>query len=402
MRRSLPDKIAGAIYTDYIESGLIAPGERLPTVRELQRQYGRSNSIIVHALGLLDMRGVVSKGNDGACYASSEPRSTATSAVKMIGHVLPAMTEPSFVMQIHTGVERACFDFGYHVVSASANLNYEMEEQQVKRLMEAGCEAIIVTPIIRTRNQLRQDYLKTLPSGYPIVLIDVCYPEQKHIQVVLDNYRAGYDITKLLIGEGHTRIAFMESNTPNGELMHRSNSDRCDGYLRALRSAQIVPRQEDRWLLPGWYSQREETIINELTQYLIRWRSKADRPTAVIALEDFVALQTSLIARDLGISVPDDLRIVGFDNTNAANLLGASFPTTDPDMAGAGELAVLLAIQQMEGKIAESASYLLPVPIKRRVPLLEEYGHRPGGGLDAPKENAERSGLVGTLIRTRD
>lgn len=369
MSKSLPERIAGSIYEDYIESGLLKPGDRLPTVREFQKQYGRSNSIIVHALGLLETKEVINKGPDGGCYVAQASKPLEKRMPRMIGHVLPAMTEPSFVMRIHSGVEKACQEFDYQLISASANLNYEIEEQQVMRLIDAGCEAVIITPIIRTRKQLRQDYLKRIPSNYPIVLVDVAYPEQKHSQVVMDNFRAGYDMTKLLLKEGHKRIAFMETSSAHGEIMHRSNRERCDGYLRALRTAKIIPRPEDRWASTAWYSQKEDVIAAELVSYLKKWKDAKDRPTAIIALEDLVAMQIILLARDLDISVPDDLRIVGFDDLDLANRLGATFPTTSPDMTLAGEIAVSLVVQQLESRINEHVTYVLPVPIKLRAPM---------------------------------
>ncbi|MCE5198113.1 MAG: substrate-binding domain-containing protein [Armatimonadota bacterium] len=372
MSKTLPDKIASSIYTDYIESGLIKCGGRLPTIRELQRQYGRSNSIIVHALGLLDSRGVIEKKSDGICYVASEAKLTEKRMPKMIGSVVPAMTEPNFVMRIHTGVEEACREFGYQVISASANLSYEIEEQQVMRLIDVGCEAVIVTPVIRTRKQIKHDYLKSIPSTYPMVLVDVAYPEQKHTQVILDNFNAGYDMTKLLLNEGHRKIAFMESNSSDGNLMHRSNWERCDGYLRALRSAGIVPCPEDRWLIKAWYTQDEDLMNNELIALLRRWKEMPDRPTAIIALEDFYAMQIITLGRELGISVPDDLKVVGFDNLDLANRLGATFPTTNPDMALAGKIAVSLAVQQLEGRIADPTTYVLPVPIRVRTSALDD------------------------------
>ncbi|MCE5197684.1 MAG: substrate-binding domain-containing protein [Armatimonadota bacterium] len=371
MNKSLPEKIANSISADYIETGLLSPGDRLPTVREFQKQYGRSNSIIVHALGLLESRRVIYKGPDGGCYVAEDSQPLEKRPPRMIGHVLPAMTEPSFVMRIHTGIERACQEFDYQLISASANQDYEIEEQQVTRLMDAGCEAIIITPIIRTRKQLRQDYLKQIPNSYPIVLVDVAYPEQKHTQVIMDNFRAGYEMTKMLIREGHQRIAFMETSSAHGEIMHKSNRERCEGYLKALRSAGIVPRPEDRWCSTAWYSQKEDVITAEMGDYLRKWKKSKDRPTAIIALEDLVAMQITLLARDLNISIPNDLRVTGFDDLDLANRLGATFPTTSPDMVLAGEVAVNLAVQQLEGRVTEPVTYVLPVPVKLRAPMME-------------------------------
>jgi DNA-binding LacI/PurR family transcriptional regulator len=282
------------------------------------------------------------------------------------------------------GVEKTCRKHGYHMVMASTDNDYEAERDQIRRMSEAGCAAVVLTPTPRTRKQLQTDYLRSEFLDLPIVLLDAAYPEQKRSQVVFDNYSAGYEMTKLLLREGHKRIAFIELNTAEGDLLYRSVADRRRGYMDAIGEAGLPLVKEDIWTLcvdpvgsdadiPRSVLKRlPEEMYPEVIPLMDRWARLEDRPTAVIALEDTVASQLVNIAMEMGITIPDQLQIVGFDNTIAGRTCRPSFPTTDPDFARAGQMAAEIAFQHLRGSTREQTIYVLPAPIRRRKTALHQ------------------------------
>jgi DNA-binding LacI/PurR family transcriptional regulator len=79
-----------------------------------------------------------------------------------------------------------------------------------------------------------------------------------------------------------------------------------------------------------------------------------------------MAVQTIVLAQEMGFAVPEQLRVVGFDDLPVAQMFRPEFPTTAPDFRRAGELAAELAIRLMRGEKLPSLVYMLPVPIRRR------------------------------------
>ncbi len=368
MKESVRHRIANLIIADYVHSGRLKVGEKLPTVRELKDIYGTSDTTIQHALNILELWGIVKKRHGSGSFIAETGNVQNGMKSKIIG-CISSFGDNDIAIHIYEGIERVCRRTGYHMVVANTRDDYAAEQEQVKRMVEMGCQAIVLYPVPRTAEQLRSDYLKSSYKDTPIILIDNAYPEQGRSQVVFDNYQAGHDMTELLIKEGHKRIAFMMQDS---NLLVKSVQDRHSGFLDALSEYGIPFNEDDLWVLSASksvYSSAQEDIVNNITPELINLRDNENSPTAAIAVEDTTAIYTINVAQELGIIVPDQLRVVGFDNLGIARLFKPSFPTTEPNFTRAGTIAAEMAIDQaMGGDSSVSSVYIqkLSVPVKRR------------------------------------
>jgi GntR family transcriptional regulator of arabinose operon len=355
MKHSRAQQIAESIQSDYIDNGLLVTGDKLPQIRDLLAKYGASHVTIGHALGILEMRGVIDKRHGVGCFVK---RSRETQN-RMLAFICETPTYEVMV-RIYRGIDMVCKRRGFQVMMGDANWDYMREHDEVQRAVESGCSAIVLCPATRNRHELENDYLKTQYTDFPMVLVDIAYPEQGHSQVLFDNYRAGYDMASMLIRDGHKRIAYMEWNTPEGDLMHRPNQDRIRGYMDAFRDAGIDFNDSD-----VWHVFRDESHESKIEEYIRHWMQQSDHPTAVMALEDQAAIYTICCAQDLGVSVPRELCVTGFDGLAAGKAVRPRFSTTAQDYIRAGELAAEMAIEQVNGPANQPASYLLPMPIVR-------------------------------------
>ncbi|MHB9035537.1 MAG: GntR family transcriptional regulator [Armatimonadota bacterium] len=369
MANSLPDTIAKDIHTQYVRNGSLKPGDALPPVRELQKKYKTSRSTVLHALSILETQGVLEKRRGSGCYLTEQGLDAGKTSPNMIGFI-GYFTNAEITHHIYEGVEQFCRKRGYHVIFGMSQCDYQTEQEQVERAIQAGCQAIVLFPAGRSKDQLRNDYLKTKYTNFPIVLVDLAHPEQKRSQVVFDNYHAGYEMTKLLIRDGHRNIAFMMMDLGDG-WTNKSTHDRYNGYLDALNEEGIAPRPNDLWMLKDnpYIEPRAQCVM----PFLLNWSQQQDKPMALIALEDCMAMDTINLARQIGIQVPDELTVVGFDNWSHAAAFSPAFTTTDPDFTRAGEMAAELAISHIRGKLKSPIVYTLPVPIKERREIAREY-----------------------------
>jgi DNA-binding LacI/PurR family transcriptional regulator len=364
---SLPEKIAANISQEIIAGNRLKRGDRLPTFREIQKLFEVSTSTINQAFIILQKQGIVELKRGSGCFVKliPPPRQSHASSHSDIAVIFPNFSTHSSAFHIYQGIEAATQQYGYNI-TINSNTSYEQEKDQVLRQIESGCGAVILYPMPRTIKQFRTDYIKECPADYPLILLDICYPEQNKTSIVFDNYQAGYDITQKLIQEGHSKIVFKRLKNRDKEFYHRSNDDRFKGYTAALKRAGLP-------LLPELYwSERFTTDIKTpsplaSSSFLTDWknRSEASRPTAVICLEDMHAVTLIKTAAGMGIDVPGDLRVVGFDNLESAQSMSPTpFPTTCPSFLQMGSLAVSIADRFLNEGPQPVVQYMLPVPIK--------------------------------------
>jgi DNA-binding LacI/PurR family transcriptional regulator len=206
---------------------------------------------------------------------------------------------------------------------------------------------------------LQNDYLASEFRDVSIVLVDTAYPEQKRPYVIFDNTRLGSEMTRLLVKRGHRNITFMMLEAYWGAMKHRSTLDRYQGYLSAARENGIVARH---WLVP---TANIRDLEPHVVQWLTAWKGQDPhtRPSAIITLHDHIAIVLSSIAQEMGISVPDELEFVGFDNHPIGHSFYPRFVTSDPDFVRAGEIATELALRFAIEENRENVCYVLPVPI---------------------------------------
>lgn len=368
MKRSLPHRIALSIVSEYLETGYLKAGDRLPPVRTLEQRYSVSRNTILQALSLLEQQGYLHRKHGAGVFVAGQSPSPQRGA-SLIGFVGPNVYA-DLMLRVYGGIEQVARLQQMHVVVGSTGNDYDLERWQIARMVELGCQAIVLFPCTRTESQLRRDYLKSEFTDIPIVLVDTAYPEQGRPQVVFDNYRAGYEMTQLLLHEGHRHIAFMDFARRGDDWMHYSTRERYRGYMDALKAVGIVPLPEYHWVIWDKHFAVDD-LRPEIHDLLRRWQQAQQKPTAIIAIEDAIAVQTVLIAQELGIHVPDQLCVAGFDDLPVARMFRPAFPTTVPDFQRAGEIAAELAVRLMRGERLPSLVYMLPAPIRRRGAVLK-------------------------------
>jgi len=154
--------------------------------------------------------------------------------------------------------------------------------------------------------------------------------------VLVDNFRGGFAATEYLIRSGHRRIAFLGG--PKGLM---TVMERHRGYQEALTAARM-PRADEQLVRFGAYTEDFGRVA-----FPALW-SLPVRPTAVVAANDLIALGAIQAASQVGVSVPRDLSVVGFDDIPLAGLLGLT--TVRQPVALLGEKAILLLLEIIRSK----------------------------------------------------
>lgn len=274
------------------------------------------------------LRVVAELGYESSLVASSM-RSRRTGVIG----VLVADFEP-FSAEIMKGVGRALRDTHYDLLaySGSRQPNGEgWERRSLSRLSGTLIDGVImVTPTVLG-----------VAAEVPIVAVDPHTGRADLPTVESDSFTGAREATRYLIELGHRRIGFIA-----GRPDLRSSILRDTGYRRALSDAGIA--YDPALVRVGMY--HPETVREQARLLL----ESADRPTAVFAANDLSALAVIEVAARLGIAVPRDLSVVGFDDIPDATQGSLALTTVRQPMQALGATATGLLVALMNGETPES------------------------------------------------
>ena len=306
-----------------------AAGVSVATVSKvLNDRYGVSEATATRVRSVIDDLG----------YESSlVARSLRNQKTNVIG-VLVADLEP-FSAEVLKGVADVLRGTEYELVAyaGAARLGEHVgwERRHLNRLSGTLIDgAVLVTPTVTD-----------VVANVPVVAVDPHAGRSDIPTVDSDNSRGGYLAAQHLLSLGHRRIAMV---TGRPDLM--SSQLREDGFRAALHDAHLpVGRLQ---FVPGAY---DPQIAAESAHRLLTMPADV-RPTAVFAANDATALATIDVARSLGLRVPYDLSVIGFDNVPDAAMCDPGLTTIEQPIREMGRRAAHLLVERLD------ASDLAPTP----------------------------------------
>jgi LacI family transcriptional regulator len=290
----------------------------------INERYGVSAATLARVRAVIDELGY---------EASLVAQSLRNHRTNVIG-ILVADLEP-FSTELLKGAADAIRGSGFELVVYSAGGRtgdpLGWEKRYLSRLSGTLVDgAVLVTPTVS---------LDVVP-GTPVVAVDP-HTGPSHLPTIdSDNLRGAQLATEHLLDLGHRRIAFLA-----GRPDLQSAELRKTGYLRALTAAGITP-DEDLIRIGAYDPEVSAASAHALL-------TGPDRPTAVFAANDISAIATVGAARELGLSVPDDLSVVGFDNVPESALCSPPLTTVDQPIREMGHRAIRMLIALINGDDVE-------------------------------------------------
>ncbi len=215
----------------------------------------------------------------------------------VIGLVVPQIGNAQFG-RIADAVAVAADGYGLSLLICSTLNHPRKQLDYVDLLASKEVAGIVYAGNYRSNRALSSN----IRSGLPVVVIDEALVDSPPVDTVLvDDYAGAYQAVTYLTNLGHQRIALV-----TGSAGLHSVKERTRAYHDVLRKAGI--RAESQLVLHGSFS--EDFGVTALSHML----AAAEPPTAVFAAADIIALGVMVAARTLGVSIPADLSIVGFDD----------------------------------------------------------------------------------------
>lgn len=250
-----------------------------------------------------------------------------------IGHILTGLIPNPYFASVEVGVEEVAIQRGYRVVLWNAMNNAERERAGIDTLIQRQVEAVIFTTPNNKRNV---EY--ALNAGLQVVQVERPVGIDSHL-VSINNYSGARAAVEHLIALGHTHIGYLGKILPGSPDL--VDNQRFRGYRDALLAAGII--SQDNWLLLDLDPYSIVDGYNGLRQLL----SNDPDVTAVLVFSDIMASGVLQAAYDLNLRIPNQLSVIGFDNTFAP-YLSPPLTTVGIPMIEVGKAAAELAIEAIE------------------------------------------------------
>jgi DNA-binding LacI/PurR family transcriptional regulator len=326
-----------------------------PTLRDVARRSGVSTATVARVLhnnGYVaeETRRQVELVLDATGYQiNAVAQGLRKQRTGTLGHMVQAIAPNPFFAGVALGVEQEAAKHGCGVVIFTTQGDPERERAGVQTLIRRRVDAIIFTKIAHESN-----VALALSAGIPVVQVERVSLVPTN-SVTADNYPGSFAATLHLIGLGHTRIAFLgvAPSPPlslDGDRRPTSASDRplieserLAGFLDGM-AIQGVPVQKELVDLGGTYYAQDWARAS--TGHLLS-RPVEERPTAIFASCDMLAAGALQAIHSCHLRVPDDVSVIGFDDTYASHLTPALTTARQP-MQEMGIAAARLAIESLQ------------------------------------------------------
>lgn len=279
------------------------------TIRDVAKHAGVGVGTVSRVLNDSDMvrevtREKVNAAIEALNYSPSPvARHLSRGKTMAIGVIVPFFTNPSVVKRLQ-GIVSVLAGSEYDLVLFDVEDTENRDVLLTNILRRKMVDGLLILSLRPTDGDMEQ-FLK---AGVPGVIVDARHPQLN--SVIVDNIAGGHLATQHLLDLGHVKIGYI-SDYPDNPFNHSPVRDRHVGYLQALKQAGIAQRAE--------YYRCGSLDSREARNLALELLSLDDPPTAIFAYSDTQAIGVLEAARDLGLRVPDDLSVVGFDDIEAAN-----------------------------------------------------------------------------------
>jgi LacI family transcriptional regulator len=280
----------------------------------------RANIRDVSALSGVSIK-TVSRVLNGHPYVSAETREKVETAMRTLGF-RPSMAarmlagirsglvaliydnhSPYYMSEVQAGCWERCKQSGTRLLSQPVDVgDADVGEQAAQLVLDAHVDGVILSspvtdcdPVLRVLERAKTPFVRISPGTNHALTSSV----------FMDDVQAADDMTTHLINLGHRRIGFIE-----GHENHLASGDRLRGYKRALDRAGLA--LEKSLLLKGAFSFDSGFAAGQV------FLAMTARPTAIFASNDDMAAGVLAAAHDVGVRVPEDMSVAGFDDTALA------------------------------------------------------------------------------------
>lgn len=237
---------------------------------------------------------------------------------KVIGVIVSDISNPVFGKMVK-GVESAAKQKNYSLIICNTEEEHDMEVDAVTTMISKGVDGVVITPTQHDISSL--ELLKKM--NIPFILMGRRFKNYSTNYVVSDDFRGGYISGEYFIKKGHRKLIFI-----NGTKHISSSQEREEGFIKALAKFNLLP-QKIFYIMPdihqGYHLAKK--ILDTTMDF-----------TGIFCFDDYTAFGVIKAIREKGLRIPQDIAIIGYDNTEFAEMLDIGLTSVDFNEYRIGEL----------------------------------------------------------------
>jgi len=322
-------RIAGQLR-DHIRRGRFKLGDRLPDERKLAEKFSVSRRTIREAMNLLEKDRLIlrhqGRGTFVADPAITGPVRGGTALVGMMVY-----EREYYFEKVIQGASVHAARKGYALATGSNATDAE-ESEHVQAYLRNAVLGVVLAP---RSEASRANYERLIERRVPVVFLDTFIAGVDEDYVVVDNAKGTALATRHLVELGHRRIGYLGHNRME-DLPCRPERRR--GFRETCEELGLSV--DPQWVLEADQSMNPEGILRVL--------KSPDRPTAFVTYNDSLAVAAVQAARSCGLKVPEDLSVVGFDDSSLAGGFDVPLTSVNPEHRQIGISAVNLLLEKID------------------------------------------------------
>ncbi|MBN2355107.1 GntR family transcriptional regulator [candidate division KSB1 bacterium] len=329
---------------DQIEQGIFKPNDKIPTEDEFMQMSGLARSTIRQAIQNLVVQGYLTRKRRLGTFVTIPPSvSGRSNIIGILVHDIRSGYAPEFLR----GAGDEASKNHYSIILSNTDDLFSRAEFHTNRLIDHGVKGIIFMPTAASVEKNSQLLERFRRRSIPVVTVDRIIPGVKVDSITTDNFFGAYELTSHLIQEGHTRIAITLSTRVSSEMQ------RLEGYKKALSDHNIPI---DSTLI---ITNQERFIETHYLQYAKFILSQREKFTAIVAGSDRIAYIIYTVADEMGIRIPEDISMVGYDDLVLHNTHPLALTTVHQPIYEMGQEAMKILLDRIDGKDFELKNIVL-------------------------------------------
>jgi len=313
--------------------------EKIPTEFALQEMYNVSRHTVRKAILELANEGFLRSEKGSGTYVSNDYQSRAGNpGNKTIGVITTYISDYIFPSIIR-GIEGKLNEQNYSLLLASTNNDVDQEKKALEMMLSYGVDGLIIEP---TKSNLFNPniayYLSFKEQDIPFIMINAYYEELDVPYLCLDDVHSSYLATNELISKGHKQIGLISKKDD------LQGKFRMKGYIKAFGEAKLAFQPE---FIFSYDTESKPDLYTNLMEFIAENREML---TSIVCYNDEVGLVVANICRQLGISIPEELSIIGQDNSYIAKNANIKLTTLTHPQEQMGRDAAEWIIKKLQGR----------------------------------------------------
>jgi len=260
-------------------------------------------------------------------------RSMVTKSTQTIGLVMTDIVNPFFA-ELARGVESVAWSDGYTLILANTDEDVRREQAIVNTLVEKQVDGLIIVP---ASSRQAPHLFEIFHQQMPMVLVDRGVENLPVDTIMVDNEYAAYQAVSHLIGLGHRDIGMIMDN-----LDITTIAERLAGYRRALMEHGLTVSEER--------IQCCQYTLQSAYEITFKMLQGSPRPTALFTASNFMTLGTIKAILDLGLKIPEDIALVGFDDLEWNRLFYPQLTAVAQPVFELGRVAAQRLLSRLKGE----------------------------------------------------